>query len=59
MDIKEALSRNDVPNLTKELIRCALNGNGGLQVLPYESSSHKYAPYSLYGVSNETKANKL
>lgn len=48
MDVKEALEREDVPELTKKLVEAAVSGNSGLQKKEYESKSH--APYSLYCV---------
>lgn len=39
MDIEEALVRDDVPNLTKELIRCALKPEKAFEQIPYKSSS--------------------
>lgn len=48
MDVKEALEREDVPELTKKLVEAAVSGIGGLQKKEYESKSH--APYSLYCV---------
>lgn len=47
VDIDEALSRDDVPALTKELIKSAVSENRGLKFKEYEGST-KYAPYSLY-----------
>ena len=47
LDIEEALSRNDVPGLTKALISSAVSGKGGLSYKEYEGSKDK-APYSLY-----------
>ncbi len=49
MDIAEALDREDVPHLTKQLIRCALKEEDGFGLLPYESRS-KNGPAYLYGV---------
>lgn len=46
LDIKEALQRNDVPDLTKNLIRCALNGNG-MNQMDYKGT---FEPCSLYGI---------
>lgn len=46
MDVEEALTREDVPGLTKVLIRCARQG-GGLTALPYETPSG-VAEDSLY-----------
>lgn len=48
MDIHEALTREDVPGLTKALIRCALAGNG-LPVVPFETRHGG----TLWGVSKE------
>lgn len=47
MDIEEALVREDVPGLTKSLIKCALNEEKGFQQLSYESKSR---PGTLYGI---------
>ena len=47
MDIEEALSREDVPGLTKQLIQCALKAEDGLVQLPYVSRNK---PGFLYGV---------
>ena len=49
MDIAEALAREDVPNLTKELIRCAVSGQQGLVLAPYESTA-KNGPAYLYAI---------
>ena len=49
MEIEEALGREDVPHLTKQLIRCALKEEDGFGILPYESRS-KNGPAYLYGV---------
>lgn len=45
----EALMREDVPDLTKKLIGCALSCDRGLHLVPYNGSL-KNGPYSLYGV---------
>lgn len=45
LDIHEALQRADVPDLTKSLIKCAMNGNG-LNQIDYSGS---FPPCSLYG----------
>lgn len=45
LDIDEALESDEVPNLTKSLIKCAISGNG-LEQLDYEGSN---APNSLFG----------
>lgn len=49
MDVNEALSREDVPELTKKLIGCALSQQEGLVSLPYESKS-KHGKGYLYGL---------
>ena len=50
MDIPEALEREDVPMLTKQLIRCALKEENGLVQIPYVS---KNRPGFLYGIDIE------
>lgn len=47
LDIEEALSREDVPDLTKKLIKSAVENKNGLKLTEYEGST-KHAPYSLY-----------
>lgn len=47
LDVAEALSRDDVPELTKKLIESAVNENNGFHREEYEGST-KHAPYSLY-----------
>ena len=49
MDTEEALARDDVPDLTKKLIACAVSGREGLCQIPFQSSE-RHAPYSFYGV---------
>lgn len=49
LDIEDALSRNDVPELTKKLIFSAVSENSGLCCKEYEGNI-KDAPYSLYCV---------
>lgn len=46
MDVNEALNRDDVATLTKELIKCAISEKEGLHLAEYESEKH--APVSLY-----------
>ena len=46
VDIKEALIREDVPELTKKLIQSAISNKEGLRFTDYESTSHP--PFSLY-----------
>lgn len=47
LDIEEALSREDVPDLTKKLIKSAVENQSGLKYTDYEGSTN-HAPYSLY-----------
>ena len=47
LEIEEALKREDVPILTKELITSAITDGCGLQCKVYEGNQ-KYAPCSLY-----------
>lgn len=47
--VDEALARDDVPGLTKEMIASALSYSAGLQRTDY-SSSEKYDPSSLYSL---------
>lgn len=49
MDVEEALRREDVPGLTKRLIRCALEG-GGFAPIAYETREG-LDESSLYGAS--------
>lgn len=49
LDIDDALSRDDVPELTKKLIESAVSEKSGLSFKEYEGNI-KHAPYSLYGV---------
>lgn len=46
---EEALVREDVPDLTKKLIVCALSRDRGFGMIPYDGSL-KNGPYSFYGV---------
>ena len=50
MDIDEAMAREDVPDLTKKLIGCAVSPAAGFAVLPYESRNKKHDPAMLYGL---------
>lgn len=45
--LREVLSRDDVPSLTKKLVQSITNGSQKLQNTPYEGNT-KHAPYSLY-----------
>ena len=47
MDVGEALQREDVPDLTKQMIALALK-DGGLEAVPYQYNP-KYGEASLYG----------
>lgn len=47
LDIEEALSKEDVPDLTKKLIKSAVKKQNGLKRTDYEGSTN-HAPYSLY-----------
>ena len=47
IDVDEALARDDVPDLTKKLIRSAISANEPLTRRDFEASA-KYAPQSLY-----------
>lgn len=47
LGIPEALARDDVPELTKCLIKSAASGDPGLAYREYAANT-KYAPYSLY-----------
>ena len=49
LDTGEAFARDDVPELTKKLLRCALSGSAGLVPLPYEGNL-KHGKGYLYGV---------
>ena len=49
MDIEEALSRDDVPELTKKLVEAAASGKSGLQYKDFVANTRN-APYSLYCV---------
>ena len=51
VDIDEALIRDDVSEFTKELIRSAISNESGLKYKEYNST--KYAPYSLYCLSDK------
>lgn len=48
MPVEEALSREDVPDLTKLLVKSALEQDKGLVKVPEYTSREKNAPYSLY-----------
>ncbi|MBR6753284.1 MAG: NUDIX hydrolase [Clostridia bacterium] len=48
MDVNEALQRDDVPVLTKHLIKSALAPDSGLSFNPDYTTKESLAPYSLY-----------
>lgn len=48
MDVNEALQRDDVPGLTKHLIKSALSTDSGLSFNPDYTTKESLAPYSLY-----------
>jgi len=48
MDTAEVMERDDVPDLTKALIRCALNEDSAFDLVPYENTS-RHGPGFLYG----------
>ncbi len=47
VDVEEALTRQDVPELTKKLIESAMKKEAGLRKEEYNGST-KHGPYSLY-----------
>ena len=49
IDIEEALTREDVPDLTKKLIQSAVSGKQGLDHQDYQGNQ-KHAPQSLYAL---------
>ncbi len=50
METGEALLRDDVPDLTKKLIQCALSESVGLVPLPYQGNP-KNGKGNLYGIN--------
>lgn len=48
LDIDDALSRDDVPDLTKKIIQSAIADSNGLVEIPFVSTQS--APYSYYGL---------
>lgn len=52
MDVEEALHRDEVPDLTKKLIECAIRPGSGLVPLPYTSISRHGQGY-LFGIPEE------
>ena len=57
MDVKHALSRDDVPELTKKMIESATLKQCGLQYEDYNANT-KHAPYSLYMASTSDLAGR-
>lgn len=51
VDAREAMTCEDVPDLTRKLIGCALEGRP-LQKIDYDGTL-KYGPYAFYGVRDE------
>lgn len=49
VDVNEALEREDVPDLTKKLIGCALRRENGFEEISYKGNL-KNGDYSLYGI---------
>ncbi|MBE6759822.1 MAG: NUDIX hydrolase [Ruminococcaceae bacterium] len=52
MDAAEVMDRDDVPDLTKALIRCALNEDEAFGLIPFVSNS-RHGPGYLYGSAQE------
>ena len=50
LDVEDALIREDVPDLTKKLIQCAMKEEEGFALLPYEGKSRHGKGY-LFGVN--------
>lgn len=53
LDVNEALERDDVANLTKELIRRATCSKGFLVLDETYKEREKYAPYSFYTATDK------
>lgn len=54
MDLDEALSKEDVLDLTKKLIQCALRRNEGFVQIPYDGTT-RYGTYSFCGIQPEAE----
>lgn len=52
MAADEVMEREDVPDLTKALVRCALNEDGAFGLVPYENTS-RHGPAYLYGAAKD------
>ncbi len=50
MDTAEVMERDDVPDLTKALVRCALSEETAFDLVPYENTS-RHGPGYLYGAA--------
>jgi len=50
IDTAEVMERDDVPDLTKALVRCALNEDTAFDLIPYENTSKHGSGY-LYGAA--------
>lgn len=48
MAVEDALKHDDVPDLTKKLIKSAISDNEGLEKIDYQSNNHP--PFSFYGL---------
>lgn len=48
LDLSEVLQRDDVPDLTKKLVQCALKRSGGFSEISYNGKGSM--PHSLYGI---------
>lgn len=57
MDVREALQREDVPDLTKKLIDCALEKGRGFQRLSYKTKSGNGFLYGTVQRENTEKSN--
>ena len=57
LDIEHALSRADVPELTKKMIESAMSNQYGLRFEDYNGNT-KHAPYSLYTVPSQSLSGK-
>ena len=50
LEVEEALNRDDVADLTKKLIQCALQEEAGFEPISYKSRS---GPGTLYGITDK------
>lgn len=49
IDVEDALTREDVPDLTKKLVESAVSGEKGFECIEYKGSA-KHNPSSFYGL---------